>query len=141
MPTIELSKKELEKYIGKKVDVETLKDRISLLGTDLEGIDGDIINVEVFPNRPDLLSQPGFSRAVGHFIGAIKKPKTYVAKNSDYLVKVDKSVDKIRPFTACAVVKGLKFFFIAITLLLLVFAFYLCVSKMKMRYSRLKMQE
>lgn len=109
MPTIELSKKELEKYIGKKVDVDVLKDRISLLGTDLEGIDGDLINVEVFPNRPDLLSQPGFSRAVGHFIGALKKPKKYVAKKSDYVVKVDRSVNKVRPFTACAVVKCLKF--------------------------------
>ena len=65
MPTIELSKKELEKYIGRKVDERLLREKISFLGTDLEGIDGDVIDVEVFPNRPDLLSQPGFSRAVG----------------------------------------------------------------------------
>ena len=109
MPTIELSKKELEKYIGRKVDERLLREKISFLGTDLEGIDGDVIDVEVFPNRPDLLSQPGFSRAVGQFMGAIKKVKIYSAKRSNYVVKVDRSVNKVRPCTACAVVKNLKF--------------------------------
>ena len=109
MPTIELSKKELERYIGRKVDERLLKEKISYLGTDLEGIERDIINVEVFPNRPDLLSQPGFSRAIGYFIGVTKKVKNYTTKKSNYVVKVDRSVSKVRPFTACAVVKNLKF--------------------------------
>ncbi len=68
MPTITISKTELEKYLGKTLPEEELKDRISMLGTDLESIEDNIITVEIFPNRPDLLSLPGFARALSSFI-------------------------------------------------------------------------
>ncbi len=106
MPTITISKKELEKEIGKQ-KLDFLKDRISMLGTDLEKIEGDDIVVEIFPNRPDMLSQQGFARALSFFLGK-RKFKEYKAKNSKYEVMVDKSVKTCRPYTACAVVKNLK---------------------------------
>ena len=109
MPTIELSKKELETYIGKKIETSVLKERISYLGTDLEGIDGNTITVEIFPNRPDLLSQPGFSRAIGYFAGVHKHIISYKAKKSDYKIIVESAVSSVRPYTACAVVKKLTF--------------------------------
>jgi len=109
MPTITISKKELEKSIGKKLSLEELKDRISYLGTDLEGIEGDNITVEVFPNRPDMLSLQGFARALSSFIGAKKGLKKYNIKDSKEQLIVDKSVESVRPFTACAIVKNIKF--------------------------------
>ena len=69
MPTITLNKTVLEKLIGKKLSLEELKDRISMLGTDLEKIEGNEIVVEIFPNRPDMLSEQGFARALSSFIG------------------------------------------------------------------------
>ena len=39
MPTINLSKKAVEKLIGKSLSLEELKDRISMLGTDLENVE------------------------------------------------------------------------------------------------------
>ncbi len=107
MPTITLSKKELLKEAGKLSD-EKLKDRISMLGTDLEGIEGDRINVEIFPNRPDLLSQQGFGRAFAAFVGAKPGLRTYDVKKPTQKVIIDRSVASCRPFTACAVVKKLK---------------------------------
>jgi phenylalanyl-tRNA synthetase beta chain len=107
MPTITISKSELLKLIGKKLPEATLKDRISMLGTDLESIDGNEIKVEIFPNRPDMLSTQGLARALASFIG--KKPglRNYNVIPSHQKVIVDKSVS-MRPFTACAIVKGLK---------------------------------
>jgi phenylalanyl-tRNA synthetase beta chain len=111
MPTVTLNKDVLEHLIGKKLTLDELKDRISMLGTDLEKIDGNDIVVEVFPNRPDLLSEAGFARALSSFIGAntgLREYKVNKAKE-DYRVIVDKSVSDVRPYTACAVVKNLKF--------------------------------
>src|SRR3989344_7784610 len=109
MPTITLNKEEFEKLVGKKLDIEQLKDRISMLGTDLEGIEGNEITVEVFPDRPDMLSEQGFARAFSSFIGVKTGLRNYKSKSSNYEVAVESSVDKVRPFTACAVVKNLKF--------------------------------
>ena len=39
MPTITLNKSVLEKLVGRKLALEQLKDRISMLGTDLEKIE------------------------------------------------------------------------------------------------------
>ncbi len=109
MPTINLNKKEFEKLVGKNLPLDKLKDRISMLGTDLEKIEGNEIIVEVFPNRPDMLSEQGFARAFSSFIGIKKGLRKYSAKKSGYKLIVDNSVKDIRPYTACAVVKNLKF--------------------------------
>tara|TARA_Y100000310_G_scaffold345665_1_gene467945 strand:- start:4108 stop:5739 length:1632 start_codon:yes stop_codon:yes gene_type:complete len=108
MPTININKKSFEKFVGKKLSTEKLKDRISYLGTDLESVEKNEIVVEIFPNRPDMLSTSGFARAFSSFIGVKKGLKEYKATKSNYKVIVDKSVKDVRPFTACAVVKNLK---------------------------------
>ncbi|MDO8657069.1 MAG: phenylalanine--tRNA ligase subunit beta [Nanoarchaeota archaeon] len=108
MPTITLSKDVLEKLVGKKLPLEQLKDRISMLGTDLEKIEGNEIHVEVFPNRPDMLSEQGFARALGSFIGVKTGLREYKVKKSGLKVIVDPSVT-MRPYTACAIVKNLSF--------------------------------
>ncbi len=106
MPTITVSKKELTSLIGKKLPEDMLKDRISMLGTDLEGIEGDEIKVEIFPNRPDLLSTQGLARALASFIGTKPGIQEYEVVKSNKKVLVNKNVT-MRPFTACAIVKGL----------------------------------
>lgn len=108
MPSITLSKEELLKDIGKPVDDEQLAERISMLGTDLESIDGDDINVEIFPNRPDLLSQQGFNRAMASFLGTKPGLKKYKTKKGDVKVTVKKSTEDCRPYTSCAVIRRLN---------------------------------
>ncbi len=109
MPTITLNKKVFEELVGKKLPLDKLKDRISMLGTDLEKIEGNEIHVEVFPNRPDMLSEQGFARAFSSFIGAKTGLRKYSVSDSGEKLVVDKSVQSVRPHTACAIVKGLKF--------------------------------
>lgn len=111
MPTITLNKTVLEKLVGKKLGLEELKERMGMLGTDLEKIEGNEIVVEVFPDRPDMLSEQGFARALSSFIGVKTGLRKYkVSKGGkDYKVIIDASVKKVRPYTACAIVKNLKF--------------------------------
>jgi len=109
MPTVNLNRKEFERLLGRKLHLEKLKDRISMLGTDLEDVNDKEIIVEVFPNRPDMLSEQGFARAFSGFIGIKKGLKKYEAKKSDYRLIVEDSVKDVRPYTACAVVKNLRF--------------------------------
>ena len=109
MPTVILNRKEFEKLAGKKLPLDTLKDRISMLGTDLEDVTENEIIVEVFPNRPDMLSEQGFARAFSSFIGAKKGLRAYKARKSGYKLIVEDSVKDVRPYTACAVVKNLRF--------------------------------
>ena len=108
MTNIKLNKKELEKNIGRKPDNET-EERMNMFGTPVESSDESEIELEISPNRPDLLSMQGFSRAFSQYIG---KKKPYMMKvkkpDKDYKVKVDKSVRDVRPYTACAIVRGLR---------------------------------
>ncbi|MFH1849579.1 MAG: phenylalanine--tRNA ligase subunit beta [archaeon] len=109
MPSVTLNKKVFEKLVGRKLPLEKLKDRISYLGTDLEGIKGSEINVEVFPDRPDMLSEQGFARAFSSFIGVQTGLRAYAIEKSGEKLIVEKSVKKVRPYTACAIVKNLVF--------------------------------
>tara|TARA_Y100000310_G_C20699207_1_gene828105 strand:+ start:4926 stop:6572 length:1647 start_codon:yes stop_codon:yes gene_type:complete len=108
MPTVTLNKTVLEKLIGKKLPLEKLKDRISYLGTDLESVEGDEITVEIFPNRPDLVSEQGLARALATFIGAKKGLKKYDIKPSNEKITVEKPVKTVRPYTVAAIIKNLK---------------------------------
>ena len=109
MPTVNLNRKEFEKLVGKKLSLDKLKDRISMLGTDLEDMTDKDIIVEVFPDRPDMLSEQGFARAFSSFIGVKKGLREYkINKGSDKVI-IESSVKDVRPYTTCAIVKNLKF--------------------------------
>jgi phenylalanyl-tRNA synthetase beta chain len=107
MTILTLDKKQLEKEIG-KID-EKMQEKIAMFGTPVEEVTDSEISIEVFPNRPDLLSMQGFVRALNTFL---KKPgiRNYAVEKpgKDYAVIIDKSVKKVRPYTACAIVKELK---------------------------------
>jgi len=108
MASVTFSRKQFEKDIG-KLD-EKMQNKISMFGTPLEKFNNEGIEIEVFPNRPDLLSYHGFKRAFSAFLGKQKGLKEYKVNKpeKDYVVVIDNSVKEVRPYTACAIVKGLK---------------------------------
>jgi len=108
MPTVTLNRNVLEKLTGKKMSLEKLKDRISYLGTDLDRIEANDIHVEVFPNRPDMLSEQGFARALSSFIGVHTGIKKYNVKKSGMKVVV-KDLPEEWPYAVACIVKGIKF--------------------------------
>ncbi|MFA6088770.1 MAG: phenylalanine--tRNA ligase subunit beta [Candidatus Woesearchaeota archaeon] len=109
MTAIDFSIMELVKAIGKDLSEDYLSDRLTMLGVQVEGVSGDIMQCDIAPNRPDLLSQQGVNRAMRSFLGIELGLRDYKSKNSNYKVVVDESVRKVRPFTCCAVVKNIKF--------------------------------
>ncbi len=108
MAIININKKQFEKEIG-KLD-ENMQDRIAMFGTPVEAITDKEIQIEVFPNRPDLLSYQGFKRSFLAFLGKKTGLKKYKINKPEknYKVDIDSSVKNIRPYTACAIVKKLK---------------------------------
>ena len=109
MANIVFSRKQFEEDFG-KLD-ESMQTKIAMLGTTLERFDNEEMEIEVFPNRPDLLSYQGFKRALLAFLGKKTGLQEYKINNpeEDFKVKIDKSVKTVRPFTACAIVKELDF--------------------------------
>lgn len=109
MANVNFNKKIFEKEIGKlTIDMQ---EKIALFGTPVEEVHSDTVEIEIFPNRPDLLSYYGFKRSFLSFLGkgtGLKKFKINPAEK-EYSVKIDSSVENVRPFTVCAVIKGLKF--------------------------------
>ncbi|UCC91779.1 MAG: phenylalanine--tRNA ligase subunit beta [Candidatus Aenigmatarchaeota archaeon] len=108
MPTVTLNKKVFEKLVGEKLPEDKLKDRISMLGTDLEGIRGNEIHVEVFPNRPDMLSEQGFARAFSSFIGVKTGLRKYKVRSTGSKLFV-KNLPPQWPYGVACIVRGLKF--------------------------------
>ncbi len=108
MAAIKFSRKEFEKHIKLTKEIE---EKISMFGTHLESLSSEEIEVEIMPNRPDLYSLQGFMRSFLAFLGrktGLQEYKLNKPEKNDE-VKIDKSVKDIRPYTACAIVKNLKF--------------------------------
>ncbi|MAH03874.1 phenylalanine--tRNA ligase subunit beta [Candidatus Pacearchaeota archaeon] len=108
MAVITLNKKQFESEI-EKLD-EKMQNKIAMFGTPVEKVDNKEIQIEIFPNRPDLLSFQGFKRSFLSFLGKKTGLKKYKINNpgKNYEVKIDSSVKNIRPYTICSIVKGLK---------------------------------
>ncbi len=109
MANIKIPRKLFEKEIG-KLD-ERMQNKIAMFGTTLEEFNDREIELEIFPNRPDLLSYQGFKRSFLSFIGKKTGMKKYKINppEKDYKIIIDSSVKNIRPYTACAIVRKLKF--------------------------------
>jgi phenylalanyl-tRNA synthetase beta chain len=109
MANVKFNKKIFEKEIG-KLD-EKMQNKIAMFGTTLENIGEEEIEIEILANRPDLLSYHGFKRAFLGFLGKTKGLKEYKVNKpeKDFAVIIDSSVKEVRPYTACAIIKDLKF--------------------------------
>lgn len=103
-----MNRKELEKYIGPLT--QRMQDSITDMGTPIEEVTKDDVSVEIFPNRPDLLSVHNFARAVNQYNekGKIASFKIN-APRKNYVVKIEKSVKSVRPYTVCAIIRGINF--------------------------------
>ncbi len=108
MAIVTIKKEKAKELLGNLADRD-IDNQLSMFGAAVENIGNETIDLEIPPNRPDMLSAQGFFRALSTYLG--KKPKQYEVNKplKDYEVKIDSSVKDIRPFTACAIVKNLKF--------------------------------
>ena len=108
MPVIDLPLKRINKLLDKKISLDELEEYSLQLGADIDDKSDDRIKVEYNPNRPDFCSVPGFIRALKGIAGFETGLPNYKLKSSNIIVKVEKSVKKIRPFIQCAVVRNVS---------------------------------
>ena len=108
MPVIELSYSRLQKLIG-KVTKKQISDSLPFLGLDIESEDKDLVRIEYSPNRPDYSTDYGIALGMQGLLG-IKTGivKLNVKKSHNYLISVNPSVTKIRPFVTGIIAKNGK---------------------------------
>lgn len=108
MSMVTINKKELIRLLGKKLSDKDIENHLSMMGAPVDAVLENEIEVDIAPNRPDWLSEQGLARSLGSFLGLKTGLRQYKAAKERYQVIVDKSVHRIRPYTVCAVVKGLR---------------------------------
>ena len=108
MPVITIDKNDFCKLLGKDLSMKEIEDKLPMLGVAWEGKEKDEFSVEVNPNRPDMLSVEGLVRAFSSFMNIKTGLRTYKAEKSLFIVRVDPSTKKVRPYIVCAAITGVK---------------------------------
>ncbi len=107
MPIITLQYDDMEKLT--RADKDTIIDRVPMIGADIERVEEESIDIEFFPDRPDLYSVEGVARAMRGFLDIEKGLCEYEVTPSDVEITLDEEIADIRPVLGCAVVRGVHF--------------------------------
>ena len=109
MPTISveqsLLKSLLEKH-GLTHDIQHMDVQLPLLGTDIDVCDESNLTIEIFPDRPDLLSGETLAKAIRPFLHGCKSEPELDVEQGDIKLTVDAELEHIRPIVLGAVVRG-----------------------------------
>lgn len=106
MAIITLPYRYLERLTG--TDRQTVIDRIPMIGADIERIEEDHVDVELFPDRPDLYSPEGVARAMRGFLGIEEGLPAYDVRPSGITFAVDPGLADIRPYLGSAVIRNVN---------------------------------
>ena len=105
MVILETEHKQLNKILGRKLEIKELEEILFSLGYELENVEGDKLRIDITAERPDLLSTYGLGRLLRSYLG--NKNEEIKINKSNYKLNV-KQPAKEWTNTAAAVVKGLK---------------------------------
>ncbi len=108
MAVITIDYHDLIALIGKDIPQEEIIERLPMIGSDIDSIEGDTMNIEFFPNRPDLYSVEGVARALRGFFGLEKGMVDYPMSSSGMVLEVDPSVEEVRPFIVAAYIQNVQ---------------------------------
>jgi phenylalanyl-tRNA synthetase beta chain len=100
---------EINKYVGKKLSVEEIEKTLIDLGMDLKGKtdEKDIeFKIEITAEKMEFVSSIGIARAIKHYIGIEKEIKNYKIIKGKNEIKVEKSVEKVRPKIVGAIIRN-----------------------------------
>jgi phenylalanyl-tRNA synthetase beta chain len=107
MAVIGLPYKYLERLTG--TDHETILARLPMIGSEVERQEADHADVEFFPDRPDLFSVEGVSRAMRGFLDIETGLPRYTVKPSGIKFTVDPNLATIRPCLGSAIIRNVTF--------------------------------
>jgi phenylalanyl-tRNA synthetase beta chain len=108
MPVVRLYYEDMEQMVGAPRD--TIMARLAMMGADIgKRAEEDYVDVEFFPDRPDLYCSEGVARALKGFLGIRPGLPEYRVHPGPIALEVDDSVKGVRPIIGCAIVRGLEF--------------------------------
>ena len=108
MPVVRLYYRDMEELVG--ASRERIMSRLAMMGADIgKSAAQDYVDVEFFPDRPDLYSAEGVARALKGFLEIQLGLVEYDVSPGSIVLDVDPSVYSVRPIIGCAVVRGLEF--------------------------------
>jgi phenylalanyl-tRNA synthetase beta chain len=99
---------DLLKLIGKKLSPKELEDTLFMIKAEVEKVEGNIMEIEVNPDRQDMLSTEGIARAVRAFLRIETGLRKYPVKKSGLQATVKPGLSKIRPYLSCSIVQGVE---------------------------------
>ncbi len=108
MTNVNVHHDDLVDLLGKRLSVEECVDRITFMGAGPEGVQGDVMTFDVFPNRPDLYSVEGIARGLRGFLSLQVGLASYPVEPPGIEFIVDPSVADVRPYAVGGVVRGLE---------------------------------
>ena len=106
MPVVTFDYNDFINILRHKIPKDELIERLPMIGADLDKVEEDEINIEFFPDRPDLASVEGIARASRAFFKFETGLKKYNIKKSNIVMNVEPSVKKVRPYVVTALVKN-----------------------------------
>jgi phenylalanyl-tRNA synthetase beta chain len=106
MVLISIDYHDLVSLLGRDMAMDELQTLLPMMGSDIDSVEGDSLNVEFFPNRPDLYSVEGVARALRGFLGFEKGLVEYPMAESGVVLNVDPSVNDVRPYIVAGMVRG-----------------------------------
>jgi len=105
MPVVSIDIRRFSRMVG--VDRKRILDRLPYIGLDIEGVERNSVRVEYSPNRPDFGTDFGIARALRGLLGEEVGLPKFLTVSSGVRVSVDRKLESVRPFIACATVRGL----------------------------------
>ncbi len=106
MTNVDVPYEDLIDLLGKRLTMEETVDRITFMGSGPEGLQGDVMTFDIFPNRPDLYSVEGIARALRGYLGLEVGLRRYPVESSGVEFRVDPSVADIRPYAVGGIIRG-----------------------------------
>ncbi|MBS3817079.1 MAG: phenylalanine--tRNA ligase subunit beta [Candidatus Thermoplasmatota archaeon] len=104
MPVISVNSDDLLELTGS--DQVTLLEVLPKIGIEVEEIKGESWELEVKPDRCDMLSVEGIARTLRGFLGDETGLPDYETSSSDIKTEVELSVQDVRPYIVTALVKN-----------------------------------
>ncbi|MGC8898981.1 MAG: phenylalanine--tRNA ligase subunit beta [Candidatus Micrarchaeia archaeon] len=105
MAVVRISIDEIKKMTG--LQKEEVAGGLNELGMPCAEVEDGAFDVEITPNRPDMLSVEGIARALSFYYEK-ENPRKYIVERKENFVVVDKSVKDVRPYVAMAKVVGVN---------------------------------
>ena len=109
IPTISVRQSllaDIMKSHGLDHDVEVLAEQLPLMGTDIDRCDDEVLDIEIFPDRPDLLSGETLAFALRPFLHGTNATPNLDIVEGTIEMNVDAELSTIRPVILGAVVRG-----------------------------------